>query len=76
LPTIVDSLPKINDIMNLVEEDREKTEISLIHRLRLNRSGKLVIDRYIKTPFSTDPFDDNFDNIYNRMKKYSEDLGI
>lgn len=76
MPTIVDSLPKINDIMNLVEEDREKTEISLIHRLRLNRSGKLVIDRYIKTPFSTDPFDDNFDNIYNRMKKYSEDLGI
>jgi len=62
--------------MNLVEEDREKTEISLIHRLRLNRLGKLVIDRYIKTPFSTDPFDDNFDNIYNRMKKYSEDLGI
>lgn len=61
--------------MNLVEEDREKTEISLIHRLRLNRLGKLVIDRYIKTPFSNDPFDDNFDNIYNRMKKYSEDLG-
>jgi len=61
--------------MNLVEEEKEKTEISLIHRLRLNRLGKLVIDRYIKSPYSTNPFDNSFDNIYNRMQKYDEDLG-
>lgn len=61
--------------MNLVEEDKKDTEISLIHRLRLNRTGKLVIDRYIKTPYSNNPFDDSFDAIYNKMKKYEEDLG-
>jgi len=75
LPNIEESLSKINEIMNLVEEEKEKTEISLIHRLRLNRLGKLVIDRYIKSSYSTDPFDDSFDNVYNRMRKYDEDLG-
>jgi len=62
--------------MNLVEEEKEKTEICLIHRIRYNRIQKLVIDRYIKSPFSTNPFDDSFDTIYDRMRKYDEDLGI
>ena len=62
--------------MNLVEEEKKDKEYNLIHRIRLNRIGKLVIDRYIKTPYSTNPFDDSFDNIYNKMRKYDEDLGI
>ena len=71
---IEDSIPKITDILNLVEEEKHEDEISLLHRIRLNRKGKLVIDRYFKSSNSTNPFDDSFDNIYNPMKKYDEDL--
>lgn len=59
----------------MVEEEKKEAEFNLIHRIRLNRTGKLVIDRYIKSPYSNNPFDDSFDNLYNRMKKYDEDLG-
>lgn len=70
-----DNVPKITDILNLVEEEKPEEEISLMHRIRLNRKGKLVIDRYFKSANSTNPFDNTFDNSYNMMKKYEEDLG-
>lgn len=73
-PIIEENIPKITDILNLVEEEKPEEEISLMHRIRLNRKGKLVIDRYIRTPNSTNPFDNSFDNSYNVMKKYEEDL--
>lgn len=69
-----ENIPKISDILNLVEEEKPEDEISLMHRIRLNRKGKLVIDRYFKSPNSTNPFDNSFDNSYNTMKKYEEDL--
>ena len=72
---IEDNFPKITDILNLVEEEKPEEEISLMHRIRFNRKGKLVIDRYFKFPNSTNPFDNSFDNGYNAMKKYEEDLG-
>jgi hypothetical protein len=71
---IDDNLPKISDILNLVEEEKPEEQISLMHRIRLNRKGKLVIDRYIKSSNSTNPFDNSFDNNYNIMRKYEEDL--
>ena len=58
---------------------KEKTNVSgdftLKNRIRYNRANKLVIDRYIQTPFSFSPFDDDFNKIVNKYKIYKEDFG-
>jgi len=50
-------------------------DFSLKNRIRFNRANQLVIDRYIQTPYSFSPFDDDFNIIVKKYKTYKEDFG-
>jgi len=55
------------------EKDKSQNEFILRHRIRINRGNRVVIDRYIQSQKSSDPFDDDFNKIVNSYKKYNED---
>jgi hypothetical protein len=58
------------------ENEIDKSKACLFKtRIRLNRGGNIVIDRYIESLSSFSPFADSFNEIIKKPKLYNEDFG-
>ena len=56
--------------------DKENSKSKYKVRIRINKSKKIIIDRYIQSDDSMDPFDDSFnDNIF-KYQRYNPDLTV
>ncbi len=63
-----------NDVIGLDEENNDEQipnkKNNLRMRIRLNRNNHIVIDRYIQNENIFNPFDDSYNDIFNKYKKY------
>jgi hypothetical protein len=70
LPTYVKELDDKN------KTPKKDDTIKLKYRIRMSKTGHLIIDKYVNSENSFSPFDEEFNNSLNLFKKYNEDFEI
>ncbi len=66
----------INDSFEKKKGSKKDEKIKLKYRIRMNKIGKLIIDKYVQSDNSFSPFDEDFNNSLNLFKNYNEDFEI